>query len=119
MARSVAGVQVSSREEPAWKLSFTMSNSEIIWVNRTLAMLARLHHIKTIRSLWTADGGQQYKLTIQTGQRSASTLLSIDSIRAGFRGSEEVQATIVRELSSSMRSLIAAAGSEENRLPSQ
>jgi len=96
-----------------------MSNSEIIWVNRTLAMLARLYRVRAIRLVWTTDGSQQYKLTIQTGQRSASTLLSIDSMRAGFRGNEEVQAVIVRELSGLMRSLVAAPDSENNRAPSQ
>jgi hypothetical protein len=95
-----------------------MSNSEIIWANRTLAMLARLYRVRTIRPVWTTDGSQQYKLTIQTGQRSASTLLSIDSMRAGFRGNEETQATIVRELSGLMRSLVTAPGSSENRSPS-
>ena len=96
-----------------------MSNSEIIWVNRTLAMLARLHRVRTIRPVWTTDGSQQYKLMIQTGQRSASTVPNIDSMREGFRGNEEVQAVIVRELSRLMRSLVAAPDSEENRAPSQ
>jgi hypothetical protein len=96
-----------------------MSNSEVIWVNRTLAMLARLHRVKPIRPVWTPEGSQQYKLTIHTGQRSVSTVLNIDSMREGSRGNEQVQATIVRELSGLMQSLVAAAGSEENRAPSQ
>jgi hypothetical protein len=96
-----------------------MSNSEIIWVNRTLAMLARLHHIRAIRPVWATDGNEQYKLTVQTGQRSASTLLNIDSMREGFRGNEESQARIIRELSVLMRSLVVPAGLEENRSPNQ
>jgi hypothetical protein len=96
-----------------------MSNSEIIWVNRTLAMLARLHRVRTIQPVWTADGSHQYKLTVKMGQRSAFTLLNIDSMREGFHGNEQVQATIIRELSGLMRSLFAAAGSEDNQRQSE
>jgi hypothetical protein len=39
-------------------------------------------------------------------------------MREGFRGNEQVQAAIIRELSVFMRSLVGAA-SEENRSPSQ
>jgi hypothetical protein len=109
----------SSPAKTGMKANFYMGNSEIIWVNRTVAMLARLHRVKAVRPVWTTEGSEQYKLTIHAGQRSASTLLNINSMREGFRGNDEVQATIVRELSGLMRSLVTAPGSQENRSPSQ
>lgn len=71
--------------------------------------MARLHHVKSIRPVWAMDGDQKYKLTVETGQRSVSTVLDIESMREGFRGNEEVQARLVRELGGLIRSLVATA----------
>ena len=75
-----------------------MSTNETIWVNRTIAMLARVNRLRVL-PLWTFVDDSCYGLTLACGARSASTSLSIMEVRSALGGNELSQAVVVRTIS--------------------
>ena len=82
-------------------------SSEIVWANRNLAVLARLYRVRNIKPLWDQQGDDQYRVTLRTGDRSASMVLSRDELLAACKGSEADQSAIIRALTQFMRTLTA------------
>ncbi|MBI1898830.1 MAG: hypothetical protein HYS04_20210 [Acidobacteria bacterium] len=83
-----------------------MSTREVIWVNQSLAALARQHHMDALRPVWTTAGDRRYSLSLETGGRSASTFIDIDAVRSAYLGDESVQVEVDRALRGLVKSLL-------------
>jgi hypothetical protein len=80
-------------------------STEVVWVNRNIAVLARLHHIRGLQPTWKKQGDGQYHLTLQSGQRGVSDVFNADDLLAAFKGGEQAQTTVICRLTELVRSL--------------
>lgn len=82
-----------------------MSSAEILWANRNIAVLARLHHVRGIRPVWSRHTERVHRVTIAAGQRDVSDLVSVEDLAAALKGSETAQARLVRRFSEMVSAL--------------
>ena len=75
-----------------------MSTSETLWVNRTLAMLARANRLRRVVPVWALEKDNTYRLTIVSGSRSAAVTLTEVTIRHACGGDQVSQAELIRTL---------------------
>ena len=75
-----------------------MSTNETIWVNRTIAMIARVKQLR-VMPVWNLVDDSVYSLTLACGARSATMNLSILDVRSALGGNESCQANLVRAIS--------------------
>ena len=76
-----------------------MTSAEILWANRNIAVLARLHHVRGIRPVWTRHTEAMHRITLAAGERDVTDLVAIDDLVAALRGVEPAQAKLVRRFS--------------------
>ena len=74
-----------------------MSTPETVWVNRTLAMLARANRVRVL-PVWALETDNTYRLTIVSGSRSAAVTLTQLTIRHACGGDQISQAELIRTL---------------------
>lgn len=82
-----------------------MSSAEILWANRNIAVLARLHHVQGIRPVWSRHTEKVHRVTLAAGQRDVSGLVSVDDLLAAQKGVELAQARLVRHFSAMVSAL--------------
>ena len=80
-------------------------STEIIWVNRNLAVLAPLHRLRIMQPAWSACGDRQCRVTLACGDRAVSILLNRSELIGAWKGSEADLSAIIRTLAQFMRSL--------------
>ena len=80
-------------------------SSEIVWANRNLAVLARLYRVRNIKPLWNQHGDGQYRITLHSGDRAASIVVSRDELLAACKGSEAEQSAVIRMLTEFIRTM--------------
>jgi hypothetical protein len=71
--------------------------NETVWVNRMIAMIARVNRLRVI-PVWALVDDRIFTLTLACGARSATTNLSIGDVRSALGGNESSQATIARTI---------------------
>jgi hypothetical protein len=74
-----------------------MSTPETVWVNRTLAMLARANRLRVV-PVWALEMDNTYRLTVVSGSRSAAVTLTQVTIRHACGGDQISQAELIRTL---------------------
>jgi hypothetical protein len=74
-----------------------MSTPETLWVNRTLAMLARANRVRVVPG-WALEPDNTYRLTVVSGSRSAAVTLTSMMIRHACGGDQVCQAELIRTL---------------------
>jgi hypothetical protein len=74
-----------------------MSTPETVWVNRTLAMLARANRVRVL-PVWALETDNKYRLTVVSGSRSAAVTLTEVTIRHACGGDQISQAELIRTL---------------------
>jgi hypothetical protein len=82
-------------------------STEVVWVNRNLAVIARLYRIRNVQPVWNKHADGTYKVTLQSGERGVSAVFDADELTAAFKGSETAQSTVIRNLTQIVRSLAA------------
>jgi hypothetical protein len=82
-------------------------STEIVWANRNLAVLARLYRLRNIQPAWNHYGEEQYRVTLRSGDRAASLVLSRNELVAAWKGSEVDQSAVIRSLTQFLRAFMA------------
>ena len=76
-----------------------MSSAEILWANRNIAVLARLHHVRGIRPVWSRHTEALHRVRLEAGERDVTDLVAVDDLVAALKGVEPAQAKLVRRFS--------------------
>jgi hypothetical protein len=83
-----------------------MSTPETLWVNRHLALLARMHTVGRLHTLWRRDEAGQYCITIEAKGHRATAAFGKDELLSAYRGDDGAQGNVVRALSALIRTLV-------------
>ena len=81
-----------------------MSPAEILWVNRLIAMLARVQRVRLTAPVWKKASLRQYSLTVRVGDRGVTAVFEQDLISQAFQGDPPAQSQVTRALAELLRS---------------
>jgi hypothetical protein len=80
-------------------------SAEIIWMNRNLAVLARLYHLRNIQPVWTKQDDGFCRMTLRWGDRGVSAVFGTDQLIEASKGAESAQMATICKLAELVRSL--------------